>query len=192
MIYLYNTTAIDINRHLTIFPITYTAIQTMLNKRNDYAKLYMISCELETRLLAADQVNALSAYLAINATHCSSIPAILQSIYQTLSVIHFYVITQNDAQETSVMQDSVDRAEIKVYLLRQGKSVVEACALVDINMARNFLRADVVAFEDYQKFQGDYLKLAMESKLRNEGRKYLINDGDIVQFFENNTKYRKL
>jgi ribosome-binding ATPase YchF (GTP1/OBG family) len=56
---------------------------------------------------------------------------------------------------------------------------------------RNFLRADVVAFEDYQKFQGDFLKLQMECKLRNEGRKYIVNDGDIIQFFENNTKYRK-
>lgn len=49
----------------------------------------------------------------------------------------------------------------------------------------------MVAFDDYQKFEGDFLKLQMESKLRNEGRKYIVNDGDIIAFFENNTKYRK-
>jgi ribosome-binding ATPase YchF (GTP1/OBG family) len=37
--------------------------------------------------------------------------------------------------------------------------------------------------EDWIEFQGDRLKLTIERKIRNEGRKYMINDGDIMAFF---------
>ena len=47
---------------------------------------------------------------------------------------------------------------------------------------------EVTRFEDYHAASGDKLVLKMEGKLRVEGRRYAINDGDIVEFFHNANK----
>ena len=52
---------------------------------------------------------------------------------------------------------------------------------------RHFMRGDVIAFSDYERFNGDRLKLMIEAKLKNETKKYIVNDGDIIEFF-NHTK----
>ncbi|RYG66588.1 DUF933 domain-containing protein [archaeon] len=49
-------------------------------------------------------------------------------------------------------------------------------------VCRNFIRADVVSFEDFQALGGDRIKLAIEGKVRAQGRKYIVNDGEIVDF----------
>jgi ribosome-binding ATPase YchF (GTP1/OBG family) len=53
---------------------------------------------------------------------------------------------------------------------------------------RTFLRADVIGFTDFEEFRGDRLKLMMEGKLKNETKKYIVNDGDIVEYFTHNKK----
>ncbi len=59
--------------------------------------------------------------------------------------------------------------------------------LMDLSRAnrffRNFMRVETIAFEEFLIFKGDRLKLNMDGKIRVEGRKYIVNDGDILDFF---------
>ena len=48
---------------------------------------------------------------------------------------------------------------------------------------RNFLRGEVVSFNDFHFHGGDRLKVMMEGKLKAETKKYVVNDGDIIEFF---------
>ena len=41
----------------------------------------------------------------------------------------------------------------------------------------------MVAFDDYETHGGDRLKILMAGKIKSETRKYVVNDGDIVEFF---------
>lgn len=45
----------------------------------------------------------------------------------------------------------------------------------------------MVGFEDYAANGGDRLKIRMAGKLKSETRKYVVNDGDIVEFFSHET-----
>lgn len=136
MLYLYNTNAFIYNRHAPVQPITYTAIQNMLFNRGDYAKLFMISCELEQNMFTYEHDGRLEEYQSVNATHASAVPIIIHQIHDALQIIHFYVITENASQEHLVMKDTTDRAQIKVYQIRQGKSIIEAAEMVDVKVAR--------------------------------------------------------
>jgi hypothetical protein len=58
---------------------------------------------------------------------------------------------------------------------------------------RNLIRGDVIEFEEFKlydnnKFDGvdAELKLVFDQKVRNKGKKYIINDGDLLEF-----KYKK-
>ena len=48
---------------------------------------------------------------------------------------------------------------------------------------RQFLRGEVIAFTDFQRYGGDKLKLLMDAKLKTETKKYIVNDGDIIEYF---------
>jgi ribosome-binding ATPase YchF (GTP1/OBG family) len=48
---------------------------------------------------------------------------------------------------------------------------------------RHFLRGEVIPFADYQRYGGDRLKLMMDAKLKSETKKYIVNEGDIIEFF---------
>jgi len=41
----------------------------------------------------------------------------------------------------------------------------------------------VIAFSDYERYKGDKLKLLIDAKLKSETKKYIVNDGDIIEFF---------
>jgi ribosome-binding ATPase YchF (GTP1/OBG family) len=50
---------------------------------------------------------------------------------------------------------------------------------------RNFVRVEVISYEHYHLYNGDRLKLKMDGLIRVEGRRYVINDGDILDFYFN-------
>lgn len=45
------------------------------------------------------------------------------------------------------------------------------------------MRGDVIAFADFQRYNGDKLKLMIDGKLKTETKKYIVNDGDLIEFF---------
>ena len=62
-----------------------------------------------------------------------------------------------------------------------GTSAIDAAAKIHTDFARGFIRAETIAFEDFIAFGGE--KGAREAgRLRLEGRDYVVNDGDILNF----------
>ena len=48
--------------------------------------------------------------------------------------------------------------------------------------SRGFICAQVAAFDELVDYGGDLQLLARDKKVRQQGKKYLVNDGDIVSF----------
>ena len=73
--------------------------------------------------------------------------------------------------------------EVKCYLMKQGTTIKDASALIDVSVYRNFIRGDVVHFDDYYQYNGDKVQLLIEGKWKSEAKKYVVSTGDIVEFF---------
>ena len=65
--------------------------------------------------------------------------------------------------------------------LRRGSTAIEAAGTVHSDMARGFIRAEVVAFDDLDRLGSD-AACRDAGKLRVEGRDYVVADGDICHF----------
>ncbi|UCH84292.1 MAG: redox-regulated ATPase YchF [Candidatus Latescibacterota bacterium] len=69
--------------------------------------------------------------------------------------------------------------ELRQWLVRRGSSVVEAAGKIHTDMARGFIRAEVIKY-------GDLIELGSEEKVKNagrlavKGRDYVVEDGDIL------------
>eukprot|EP01039_Chlorochromonas_danica_P010346 gene10344-11454_t len=168
VIVLQNLSAIDYLSHR--LPCGGEVIQPFLSSRGDDSPVLPISLDLEQRLsrLAAT-AGQLEVYQAVNGSdlHHSALPALLEEVYRTLHLVRWYTVSDE---------------KIRLWLSRHGTTAVEASSLQHVTIARYFLRAEVISFDDYKEFEGDRVKLALEGKIHSQGRKYVFNDGDIVTF----------
>jgi ribosome-binding ATPase YchF (GTP1/OBG family) len=116
-----------------------------------------------------ESIEPLAAYKLANPTHKSCIPIVIKECYRALNLIHFYVL--------------VPGRELTVYCLRQGATIVEAASKVDENIARNFIRGEVMIYDELRDLNGDKVKLMMTGGVKAQAKKYIVNDGDIIEFF---------
>ncbi|MGB9722882.1 MAG: redox-regulated ATPase YchF [Chloroflexia bacterium] len=71
--------------------------------------------------------------------------------------------------------------EVRAWPLRRGSTAVEAAGTVHTDMARGFIRAEVVHFEALRE-AGSLPEARRRGTLRTEGRDYIVQDGDICTF----------
>ncbi len=71
--------------------------------------------------------------------------------------------------------------ECRAWPLRRGSTAVEAADVIHSDIARGFIRAEVVAFNDMDAL-GSEAKCKEMGKFRVEGRDYIVQDGDICHF----------
>lgn len=69
--------------------------------------------------------------------------------------------------------------EVRAWTVRRGTTALGAAEKVHTDLARNFIRAEVMAFEDFEEAGGwDAARAA--GKMRLEGKDYVVRDGEIV------------
>ena len=89
----------------------------------------------------------------------------------------------HEAQDRVIFYTTGDK-EVAARSIPRGATAVEAAGDVHTDMARGFIRAEVVAFGDL-KSAGDLKQARADGHVRLEGRDYAVQDGDIILFHFN-------
>ena len=71
--------------------------------------------------------------------------------------------------------------EVRAWPIRDGSSAVDAAGAIHTDLARGFIRAEVVAYEDLLSTGIDGRGRARHGRLRSEGKTYVVHDGDVVE-----------
>lgn len=79
---------------------------------------------------------------------------------------------------------TVGEDECRAWTLRHGATAVEAAAAIHSDLARGFIRAEVVNWEDLVKVGGE-AEAKRKGLVRTEGRNYLVRDGDTIRVLFN-------
>jgi GTP-binding protein YchF len=74
--------------------------------------------------------------------------------------------------------------ECRAWTLRRGATAVDAAAAVHSDLARGFIRAEVVTFDDLIGC-GSMAEARKRGLLRSEGRTYAVRDGDVIEVLFN-------
>jgi len=71
--------------------------------------------------------------------------------------------------------------EVRAWTVPVGATASQAAGVIHTDFERGFIRAEVIAFEDYVAGRGE--QGAREAgKMRLEGRDYVVRDGDVMHF----------
>ena len=89
---------------------------------------------------------------------------ILQTIYDAMGLIVFFTVGED---------------ECRAWSLSKGDNAVDGAAQVHTDLARGFVRAEVVRYEDFQRV-GSMKEAKSHGVYRLEGKTYIVQDGDIM------------
>ncbi len=70
--------------------------------------------------------------------------------------------------------------EVRAWPIPQGSSAVDAAAAIHTDLARGFIRAEVVPFDDLVAL-GSTAEARRHGMLRSEGKTYQVRDGDVIE-----------
>lgn len=96
----------------------------------------------------------------------SRLPSMIMKAYDTLGLITFF---------TAGLQ------EARAWTISKNTLAPDAAGTIHTDFAKKFIRAEVVSYEDFITYNG-WEGARAKGKLRVEGKKYIVRDGDVCLF----------
>jgi obg-like ATPase 1 len=149
-------------------PRTHSSSHSISSSLQSPIRFIVMSVEFEESYREESLVDSESFeyYLRANPCHRSALGPIFQSLYSQMELVPFYTATPT---------------ECKVFYVPIGTMAPEAGGVVDSMIERKFVCANVMAFDDLVEFESEFTLRRM-GKLIQQGRKYIVNEGDIISF----------
>ena len=96
----------------------------------------------------------------------SGLHRLIQSAYQLLGLKTFF--TAGDK-------------EVRAWTIKKGMSAQQAAGIIHSDMERGFIKAEIYSVNEIIKSKSE-LKLKEAGKIRQEGKNYIVQDGDVIFF----------
>jgi obg-like ATPase 1 len=90
------------------------------------------------------------------------------------------VITQGFKQLGLIYYFTAGEKEVRCWTIREGTLAPQAAGVIHGDFERGFIKAEVVAYEDFENLCGGKKGMAeikAAGKYRQEGRNYVVQDG---------------
>jgi len=71
--------------------------------------------------------------------------------------------------------------EVRAWMIRRGETALEAAGAIHSDIARGFIKAEVVSFE-HLTAAGSMAVARERGQVRLEGKEYVVQDGDVILF----------
>ena len=176
---------IEESRLLTMKPIIYVAnvsedeVGGYYEQNEGYQKLkahaasegseiIAVSAQIEAEIAELDGEEK-AAFLADLGITESGLDKLIKSGYSLLGLISFL---------------TAGPKEVRAWTITRGTKAPQAAGKIHSDFERGFIRAEVVSFDDLVR-EGDRNKVKEKGLLRSEGKDYVMQDGDIVEFLFN-------
>lgn len=96
----------------------------------------------------------------------TGIELLARNVYERLGLISFFTVGED---------------EVKAWTIDKGTSAKGAAGKIHSDIERGFIRAEVVKYKDISEL-GAMNKVKEKGLFRLEGKEYLVEDGDIINF----------
>jgi len=94
----------------------------------------------------------------------SALAAVVRQLVETLDLITFFTAGEKDT---------------RAWTLRRGSTAIDAAGTIHSDIARGFIRCEVVRWDDLVA-AGGHAEAARAGKQRLEGKTYVVEDGDVL------------
>lgn len=127
--------------------------------------LLPISAKIESELSSLSE-NDQKTYLAELGMKEAGLDRLIRLAYETLGLISFLTCGEK---------------EVRAWTIEKGTRAPQAAGVIHTDFEKGFIKADAVSFDEFVK-NGGWTKCRELGKARMEGKDYVMQDGDVVEF----------
>lgn len=96
----------------------------------------------------------------------SAMDRVIAASYELLGLISFFTVGED---------------EVRAWTIRKDTAAVDAAEVIHSDIKKGFIRAEVVAYKDLLE-AGAYKEARKKGTVRLEGKTYVVENGDIIEF----------
>ncbi|GHC93568.1 redox-regulated ATPase YchF [Novosphingobium pokkalii] len=129
------------------------------------AEAVVVSAAIEADLIGMETEERL-AFLEELGLHETGLNRVIRAGYDLLHLLTFFTVGPKEA---------------RAWTVHQGAKAPEAAGEIHSDMQRGFIRAETIAYDDFVSLGGE-AAARDAGKLRQEGKEYVVKDGDVMHF----------
>lgn len=133
------------------------------------AKVLALSAKMEQEISELDEADALE-YIKELGWEDSGLNRLIKAGYELLGLITYL---------------TTGEVETRAWTILNGALAPEAAGVIHTDMQKGFIRMETVSFQDLVN-AGSWAKAREKGTLRQEGKEYVVQDGDVAHFLFNN------
>lgn len=163
IIYVANISEDELSTPISDLPLV-MRLKERLEQEN--AQLLVISAKVEEELsmLEPEEKQLFMQELGIAQ---SGLDQLVQESYSLLGLISFLTAGED---------------EVRAWTITRGTKAPQAAGKIHTDFERGFIKAEVIAFDALKELGGDMLLAKEKGLVRQEGKEYVMQDGDVVLF----------
>jgi ribosome-binding ATPase len=129
------------------------------------AEAVIVSAAIEADLVTMAMDERL-AFLEEMGLHETGLARVIRAGYDLLHLITFFTVGPKEA---------------RAWTVEKGSKAPRAAGEIHTDFERGFIRAETIAYDDYVALNGE-AGARDAGKLRQEGKEYVVKDGDVLHF----------
>ncbi|CAM3054577.1 redox-regulated ATPase YchF [Sporolactobacillus spathodeae] len=133
--------------------------------KKDEAEVVVISARIESEIAELEGEEK-AAFLQDLGLDTSGLDRLIAKSYALLGLATYFTAGEK---------------EVRAWTFRKGTKAPQAAGIIHSDFERGFIRAEIVSYEDLIE-AGSEIAAKEHGKLRLEGKDYVMQDGDIVNF----------
>jgi ribosome-binding ATPase len=128
-------------------------------------------CDFDIDILLENDVEGMSIEerVEFGAPEKSGLDRLIRQCYNTLGLETYFTAGVKEA---------------RAWTFNNGTKAPQCAAIIHSDFEKKFIKVEVVAYDDYIKY-GSLKEASSAGKLRQEGKEYIMKDGDVVEFVIN-------
>ncbi len=143
----------------------------LTQKMHDFAtdqgnRSVVISAAIEAEIAALDSEEEKADFLSSIGLTETGLARVIREGYSLLDLLTFFTVGPKEA---------------RAWTVKEGAKAPQAAGVIHTDFERGFIRAETIAFEDYEKY-GNEQEVKSHGKCRDEGKEYCVKDGDVFHF----------
>ena len=145
--------------------LTDTDLQTKLRNLVKPAKSIFVNAKLEEEMSGMSREERKEFLQSYGVKH-DALEELIQAAYETLGLQSFL---------------TAGKKECRAWTIKQGSTAPEAAGTIHTDFQRGFIAAQIANYDDLKQL-GSEQAVKAAGKLRLEGKTYIMQDGDVVEF----------
>jgi hypothetical protein len=135
--------------------------------KEENAEVLVISAQIESEIAQLETYEERQLFLDDLGLAESGVNKLIKAAYKLLNLATYF---------TAGVQ------EVRAWTITKGFTAPQAAGVIHSDFEKGFIRAEVIKYEDFVKFNGVEALIKENGKLGIEGKTYIVQDGDIMHF----------